>query len=123
MNSVIRVEQVRRHRGDRGRVAEQQLAGAQRGHQDGAGGGHLAQHRVVGERAVFDAVDPGLDRVLDAAASAWQWAATCLWLSWAISTAARNSSSVNWMARESSVSDDSIAPVAITLIRSAPFAS
>ena len=34
--------------------------------------------------------------------SAWQCAATCLWLSCAISTAARSSSSVNWIARESS---------------------
>ena len=54
---------------------------------------------------------------------AWQWAATCLWLSWAISTAARSSSSVNWIAVASSDSDDSSAPVAITLIRSAPWAS
>ena len=51
---------------------------------------------------------------------AWAWAATGLKLSWATSTAARSSSSVYWIARESSLSDDSIAPVAITLITSAP---
>jgi hypothetical protein len=54
---------------------------------------------------------------------AWAWAATGLKLSWATSTAARSSSSVYWMARASSVSDDSIAPVAMTLMRSAPSAS
>ena len=60
------LEQMRRHRCDGGLVAEQQLARAHGRHEHGAGRRHLAQRVVVGERAVLDAVDPGVDRVVDA---------------------------------------------------------
>ena len=54
-------------RGHHRLVAEQQLAGADGGHQHRAALGHASQHGVVRERAVLDRVDARLDGVLDAA--------------------------------------------------------
>ena len=58
--------QVRGHGVDDRLVAEQQLARADRGHDEGAGAGDAGEGVVVREGAVLDAVDARLDRVEDA---------------------------------------------------------
>ena len=104
-------------------VAEQQLARADRGHDEGAGVGRCAASAASSAKVQCSMLSTPASTAFTMPWRAWACAATGLKLSWATSTAARSSSSPYWMARASSVSDESIAPVAITLIRSAPCAS